>query len=694
MATFIVENTNDSGAGSLRQAILDSNAAGGDNRIEFDASLMGQTITLLTALPLSTNAVIDDGANNVTLSITQDVSLFTLENNVTLDTSVDIYFDIPDDVNFASTRGAISVTGDDASFINRGEINTSGVPGTSGDRLNSIQVGGDDFTLQNLGANASIISTGRSAIDVIRFGDSGFIDTTATVINEGFLEAADDTVRLTNGSVTNSGTIRTAATFNFGGNSSLEPGEIADAIIFFGPQSDNFTGDASLVTNLETGLIEGARSGIFFIGGGELNNFGTITAEVTAISSQTDSFQSLSSEFIINNSGTITRLGENFGFNGNEAITSAAILVGEGYENATITNAGSGVIASTDLAISAFEGTTFINSGVVISDSDGVIADGIGPDGMAFRGRELNDFAVNVSISFTFPNPDQVLENAQGITVDMNGGLVIPDIGVFTPPAGQVEVALTSAGNLILPLVDLTATEDSGELTFQSDANGLIFPATIDVISPNLGVLTVTYVSGDGFTVTDSNGDPVFNVPSDVDYADTITNDGTINGDINTGLGDDVVTNSGVIQGDISLGTGDDMFTSTSSVSSNSFNIDAGSGDDVINAGIGNDSLFGGSGDDMLNGGAGDDTAIYNLQRSDYTIVENTNGSFSITDDVGAEGIDTLTDIEFAQFSDIIIDLGAFVPDTNLSADDDSFTGTNGADIINGLGGNDTLFGT
>ncbi|MEP6923260.1 MAG: hypothetical protein ABI954_02240, partial [Pyrinomonadaceae bacterium] len=37
-ATFTVTNTNDTGAGSLRQAILDANAAAGDDIIAFDSS--------------------------------------------------------------------------------------------------------------------------------------------------------------------------------------------------------------------------------------------------------------------------------------------------------------------------------------------------------------------------------------------------------------------------------------------------------------------------------------------------------------------------------------------------------------------------------------------------------------------------------------------------------------------------------
>ncbi|MCA8926162.1 MAG: hypothetical protein KDD82_30425, partial [Planctomycetes bacterium] len=47
-ATFTVTNTNDTGAGSLRQAVADANGTPGDDEIVFGASLAGQTIVLLT----------------------------------------------------------------------------------------------------------------------------------------------------------------------------------------------------------------------------------------------------------------------------------------------------------------------------------------------------------------------------------------------------------------------------------------------------------------------------------------------------------------------------------------------------------------------------------------------------------------------------------------------------------------------
>ena len=61
-ATFTVVNTDDSGAGSLRQAILDANANFGDDVIEFDINGSGvHTIFLSSGLPAITQPVIIDG---------------------------------------------------------------------------------------------------------------------------------------------------------------------------------------------------------------------------------------------------------------------------------------------------------------------------------------------------------------------------------------------------------------------------------------------------------------------------------------------------------------------------------------------------------------------------------------------------------------------------------------------------------
>jgi hypothetical protein len=61
-ATFTVTNTNDDGAGSLRQAMLDANANAGADTIRFDIPGDGvQTISPVSALPAVTDTVTIDG---------------------------------------------------------------------------------------------------------------------------------------------------------------------------------------------------------------------------------------------------------------------------------------------------------------------------------------------------------------------------------------------------------------------------------------------------------------------------------------------------------------------------------------------------------------------------------------------------------------------------------------------------------
>jgi hypothetical protein len=88
-ATYTVANTNDSGPGSLRQAILDANASSGvADTIDFDLSLSGpQTITLASQLPTITDGAgltIDGGSADITLSGNNAVRVFVVGNSAKL----------------------------------------------------------------------------------------------------------------------------------------------------------------------------------------------------------------------------------------------------------------------------------------------------------------------------------------------------------------------------------------------------------------------------------------------------------------------------------------------------------------------------------------------------------------------------------------------------------------------------------
>ena len=71
----------------------------------------------------------------------------------------------------------------------------------------------------------------------------------------------------------------------------------------------------------------------------------------------------------------------------------------------------------------------------------------------------------------------------------------------------------------------------------------------------------------------------------------------------------------------------------------------------------GDNMLRGDGGDDTLEGGDGTDTAVYLGLSGNYTIADNGDGTFTITDTLGdaPDGVDTLIGMEFAQFADTTI---------------------------------------
>ncbi len=101
--------------------------------------------------------------------------------------------------------------------------------------------------------------------------------------------------------------------------------------------------------------------------------------------------------------------------------------------------------------------------------------------------------------------------------------------------------------------------------------------------------------------------------------------------------------------------------------------IRGGDGDDTIHASdgqnqelygdAGNDTIYGYGGRDIIEGGAGDDVidggaagednrAVFSGPASDYTVCEKSDGTIVVTDNVGTDGTDTLTNINRLVFSD------------------------------------------
>ncbi|MEM8617434.1 MAG: alkaline metalloproteinase, partial [Pseudomonadota bacterium] len=98
-----------------------------------------------------------------------------------------------------------------------------------------------------------------------------------------------------------------------------------------------------------------------------------------------------------------------------------------------------------------------------------------------------------------------------------------------------------------------------------------------------------------------------------------------------------------------------------------------GLGDDTVRGGFGDDELFGnagndfltgdagvdlltgGRGNDRIDGGRGVDTVIYSGDIADYTFLLLGNGDIRVTDNVGNDGVDRVSTVEFCEFSDGIV---------------------------------------
>ena len=81
-------------------------------------------------------------------------------------------------------------------------------------------------------------------------------------------------------------------------------------------------------------------------------------------------------------------------------------------------------------------------------------------------------------------------------------------------------------------------------------------------------------------------------------------------------------------------------------------------GNDTINGGAGNDTINGGAGNDTINGGEGSDTLLFSGRQLQYHVDYDINsGQYTLQDQAGTDGLDRVTAVEWAQFSDASVEL-------------------------------------
>lgn len=115
-------------------------------------------------------------------------------------------------------------------------------------------------------------------------------------------------------------------------------------------------------------------------------------------------------------------------------------------------------------------------------------------------------------------------------------------------------------------------------------------------------------------------------------------------------------TNAQPTTGGTALYTGADNLAIARSVAIE--NAIGGSDDDTITGNGSDNEITGGGGDDTIDGGDGTDVAIFSGAYADYTVTDNGDGTYTVSDTLGGDGSDRLTNIEFLRFSDLDYSIG------------------------------------
>ena len=332
-----------------------------------------------------------------------------------------------------------------------------------------------------------------------------------------------------------------------------------------------------------------------------------------------------------------------------------------------------------------YTGTPFTMTGGVAATIASIIADG----GLA-----------NQVVYFNDGTDGYVYVNGRGSVVadtygDYNGSL-IKLAGILSAPALADLTGLTLGG----PILNTVGT--AGNDTLVGSAGNDLFIATdgTDTIATGGGIDTLevglayflenaTYETGTGnlrldytdfatgliahsVTVLNQAANPLSYVRFDVNDDRTID---AVNEAYRLGGGTAATASTGENWALVGT-TGNDTLTG----STGDDILIGNAGNDTLNGGGGNDNMSGDAGNDTINGGSGLDTVYFNGNFADFTIT-GANGNYTVTDNVGLGGTDTLTSIEALDFDDIM-----YSPNITL-------TGTAGNDILNGGAGNDTLSG-
>ena len=427
--TYTVVNTNDSGAGSLRDAIDQANANLGVDTIAFDIGTGVQTISLSVALPSITEAVIIDATTQGGYST--DPLIFVTDGG-----------SIATGFHLDTGSDGTTITG-----IGVGGFDTQGLLiDSSGNTISNNYIGVDSTGLAANANEIGITLSGNSnrILDNVVSGNTDFgielVDSDRNTIQGNYvgvdatgltgLGNGDDGLRVSTGSANNLiGGDRTAGQGNvLSGNTGFQ----ADGIEIIGVGADNNQVFGNYIgTNKDgSGEIANSRNGVVLWVGPDGTEIGGIgTGQGNIISGNADYGVYIGGDLV----------------NGVTATTVVGNIIGLGEDGTTIIANGSTGLVNDDYATgTTIGGTTAAHRNVISGNTGGGISlQGVGTGGNFVYGNYIGT------------DKDGLLDRGNGTTgIGVNSG------GNF------IGGALTGQGNVI------AANTDQGIWVASADAIG------------------------------------------------------------------------------------------------------------------------------------------------------------------------------------------------------------------------------
>lgn len=259
MNNFTVENTNDSGAGSLRQAIEDANTTIGNDQIDFNPELSGQEITLTNGvLEISDSVELSGSGVDITINGNNNSRIFTVDDFNTASQS-EVIIDQLTLTAGSSDQGGGAISNSENLTVSQSTItnneNTSLEPTGGGGAIRNSDSG-------SLNINDSLIARNQSSAfggAITNFGESNIegstiFDNTVTSGGGGGIDNRGSTVNITSALIANNtNTANPAGGF---GNGTPESTTIARDSLIFGNQALDGAGFFVNAGNVE--LIDSA----------------------------------------------------------------------------------------------------------------------------------------------------------------------------------------------------------------------------------------------------------------------------------------------------------------------------------------------------------------------------------------------------------------------------------------------------